>query len=283
MYARERGIEGLAKVTRRWQPKGIDRLVRLVHPPDNRPWSVKAVRPLPGGELVTVDTASFIEWRVYFYGTHEPSVDRLIRQHVAPDSVAIDVGANVGMHTVAMAGCARHGQVLALEPNPRVFDKLVSNIALNRYTHVHAVNSAASNAAGELILNLPPANAGNQGTARVAAGLLENRGAVKVPAVTLDSQVASEGFRRVDFVKIDVEGWEARVLAGARDTLATYRPALVFEFLPSHWAIAHEEIYDAFRLLRECGYRHFYDVTTAGLREIQENAKPSSTDIFATD
>ena len=115
-------IRALAQVTRRVHPRGTDRMLRLAHNPDSRPWWIDTVAPL-GQELhLHVSTRSFIEWSVFFYGAYEKHMPRLIRAFVPPGGVAVDVGANVGVHTLAMwkAACmgSSPGVVIACEPIP---------------------------------------------------------------------------------------------------------------------------------------------------------------------
>ena len=190
---------------------------------------------------------------VFFYGSHEPTVEDLIRQHVGAESVAIDVGANVGVHSLVMA--SRGATVLAIEPNPIVYRRLLSNIDLNGFTNIRAQNIAISDSPGELCFSFPASDETNQGSGAVMSG-----GNTRVPAVTLDRLVEIEGLDRVDFLKIDVEGWEPAVLAGAEQVVAKHRPLLVFEHNAYHWRRTGGDITAVLGALRAWGYSEFYTV-----------------------
>lgn len=143
-----------------------------------------------------------------------------------PDKNAIDIGANRGVYTWWMARAARH--VHAFEPNPKMVDILRRMLPENATAH----GVALSNAAGEAELYVPQRRKGysNQGGSLSTRKAEAPHGAVRVEARTLDSY----GFRDVGFIKVDVEGFEAPVLAGARETLARERPNLLVELEEKH-------------------------------------------------
>lgn len=122
----------------------------------------------------------------------------------------IDIGANIGIYALFVA--ARAGpaaRILAVEPQPKIFDRLVYNIRLNPFGTVKAVACAVADKPGELTMFLDPKNSGESSVKIVASS--ETRMA-RVPATTLLSLVRDEGFTRVDAVKLDVEGAEDIIL-----------------------------------------------------------------------
>ncbi len=247
-------VHAAAHITRRVHPRGIDRALRLLHPPHHRgDWSVRCCGRLPGGALLHVDTARFIEWTVFFYGGYEPQLERIVRDCVTERSVAVDIGANIGVHSLQMASRATFGTVLSFEPNPLVFPRLMANLELNGLKNVRARQLAVSDVPGQLTFSFPAADASNQAT-----GAVNPEGSTSVRAVTLDEQVRVEGLDRVDFMKVDVEGWESSVLAGAERTLSTYRPVLVFEYSAQCWSNAGGDLGTVLELLERCGYRRFH-------------------------
>jgi FkbM family methyltransferase len=133
--------------------------------------------------------------------------------------VAVDVGAHLGGHTVWLAGvCGLH--VVAIEPNPTLAAMLRANVDANhlqRHVRVLQVAAGATAARGHL---LPDDT--NSGMGRVA---LDPQGSVEV--VTLDSLELAD----VALVKIDVEGSEMEVLAGAQETIDRWHPLLYVESL----------------------------------------------------
>jgi FkbM family methyltransferase len=122
----------------------------------------------------------------------------------------IDVGANIGAYALYVAARAGPGaRILAVEPQPKVFDRLAYNIQLNPFGTVKAVACAIADKAGELTMFLDPKNSGESSVKIVASG--EAR-MVRVPAATLLDLIRNERFARVDAVKLDVEGAEDIIL-----------------------------------------------------------------------
>jgi FkbM family methyltransferase len=162
------------------------------------------------------------------YGEDELSV---LTQMVRPGDIVIEAGANLGSHTVPLARkIGPTGALIAFEPQRFVFQILCANVALNELTNVHAQNAAVGEASG--VLEVPAtdyAAANNFGGVSLdgvsSAKLKAGAPGEKVPVVTLDSL----GLPRVRLIKIDVEGMERAVLAGARETIARCRPSLYFE------------------------------------------------------
>jgi FkbM family methyltransferase len=139
----------------------------------------------------------------------------------------VDAGANQGLYTLLIADLVRPGRVWAFEPEPRLYRQLVSNVEDNAADNVTCYQVALSDAAGSLAL----ARGGlNWGDNRIVAGHENDRDGIQVKAATLDEMLPNE---KIDFVKIDVQGWEAQVLAGARQTLQRNPDLiLIFEFWP---------------------------------------------------
>lgn len=159
-----------------------------------------------------------------YYGEYFEQEVALFRQFLRPGDVVIDVGANIGAHTVPLARMVGPtGRVLAFEPVRLNFQTLCANLALNSLTWVDAVQGGLG-ARDEtlMIADVAMEAEGNYG-ALALADLPGNR---PVPIQRLDAAFTHPKLR---FIKIDVEGMEAEVLTGARGVLATHRPALYVE------------------------------------------------------
>jgi len=150
-------------------------------------------------------------WRL---GWLEREGRALIAREVQRDMVAVDVGANIGLHTLGLAhAVGPTGRVHALEPDPRNFRLLARAVAEAGLQQVRLHQVAAANESGPVTLHLSPVNRGDHRVLPTD----EPRATIGVKAVTLDELLATEP--RVDFVKIDVQGAEAAVLRGATETL----------------------------------------------------------------
>ncbi len=158
------------------------------------------------------------------YGEWAEEELRLLDLWLRPGDVAVDAGANLGTHTVAMARrVGPEGRVLAFEPQRNVFHLLAANLVLNGIENAEPHRLALGEGPGRARiesggLSLPR----NVGAARigVAGGPTE-----EIEVVALDSL----GLPRLDLLKADVEGMEAAVLAGAGETIRRCRPILFLE------------------------------------------------------
>lgn len=161
----------------------------------------------------------------------------------------VDVGANVGAYSLFVAAQAGLGaKILAVEPQPDVFDRLAYNIRQNPFGTIKAVACAVADKTGELTLFLDPRNKGESSVKIVGSSQAPM---IRVPAVTLLELLTSEGFTRLDALKLDVEGAEDLILDPFfRDAPASLHPALIIiEDGRERWQT------DLGRLLAAQGYR----------------------------
>ena len=128
-----------------------------------------------------------------------------------PESFVLDIGANIGTHTIGIAPHVK--RVTAFEPDPDNFDLLVKNVATTMCKNVTPVPAAASDVLGQV------GTAFDYGKTRVTT-------TGEIPASPIDM---IKGLPRIDFVKIDVEGMELKVLNGMRQTIASYKPQMLIE------------------------------------------------------
>lgn len=149
----------------------------------------------------------------------------LLSQFVTAGDVVVDVGANVGTHTLGFASLVgRAGRVISFEPQAAIVELLRKNVALNKLTNVEVHGSAVSDAPGTAVLRVP--NYGerhNSGGAQLVDE--QERGTLEVETVTLDSL----RLERCALVKVDSEGWEDHVLGGAAATLDRCKPVVYAE------------------------------------------------------
>lgn len=147
-----------------------------------------------------------------------------------PDGVVLDVGANIGLSALALAPLLPQGRLLAVEPSPRSAAALRRSLALNGLEgRVTVAEMALGAAPGEAEFH----DAGHSAGAHLLAP--DTLGGATLPkrrvrVHTVDALAAEQGIDRLDFMKIDVEGFETEVLDGARATLARFRPLVFVEF-----------------------------------------------------
>lgn len=134
----------------------------------------------------------------------------ILRRYITNDFVFIDVGANAGFYALHAAAHARgRARILAIEPQPEIFERLVWNIGVNRFGTVKAIACALADRAGEVTLFLDPSNIG-QASIRIVGSA--NAPTLRVPAKTMLDVIHDERFDHVDAIKLDVQGAEDLIL-----------------------------------------------------------------------
>ena len=182
------------------------------------------IAEVPGGGRARLRYREALGLEQFLHGGFEIAEIHDLRARLAEGDVVVDVGANVGYLTVAMAiAVGPAGRVIACEPAAEPFVRLRENLSLNQLRNVDAHNVAVGRTDGKVSLAIADDSAFSstvsRGSARVA----------QVPSVQLDTLWRQCGSPRVALVKIDVEGAELGVLEGAADLLSTWRPSLLIE------------------------------------------------------
>ena len=197
-----------------------------------------------------------VQRSVYFLGVYEIHETRWLLAQIRPGWVACDIGSNFGYYSHLIARNAGPEAVIhAFEPNPGSYATLCRIRDLNGFTAIrpHAVAVAA--ARGTLDLEIPPD--GNEGIGRLlppGATAAAHRRTTRVEALPLDEFAARENLRRLDFVKIDVEGAEPGVFDGGRETLRRLRPRILVEINPEALEGMGSSAGDLLARIRDLGY-----------------------------
>jgi len=163
-------------------------------------------------------------------GDYEEPELAFVRQFVRPGMVVLDIGANEGFYTLFLARCVGvHGSVVSFEPSPRERRRLRVNLWINFIKNVRVEGSALSAQEGEMSFFV--VETGETGCNSLRPPAVEGpTRQVSVTSTTLDLFLRRNSMRRIDFMKIDVEGAEWGVLQGAVTALRTApRPLLMIE------------------------------------------------------
>lgn len=218
------------------------------------------------GPMLALRTDFYMTRALELYGESCLAEWRLLEQLIRPGMTVVEVGANMGTHSVSMARACAPAPFYAFEPQPRIFQVLCANLALNDIANAFAYPEGLGEAEGRAVV--PLVDYGRQGN---FGGLeLQPEGAVgiQVRIRSLDSfELPSCGL-----IKIDVEGFEPQVLRGARQTIARCRPLLYVE---NDRQAQQQEIIS---LIAGMGYRLFWHTpplfSPDNFNGVQENIFP---------
>lgn len=148
---------------------------------------------------------------------------------LSPGKVFVDAGANFGIYTVmASKAVGEMGRVISFEPSSRAFPVLRRNIAINGFKNVLAFPVALADKAGKALLYHHSA-VGSDALAKDST-FGPNAYAQNIETESLDNVVRQTSVKKVDVIKMDVQGAEELVLRGAMDILISMRPVIMFEY-----------------------------------------------------
>ncbi|MBX3493301.1 MAG: FkbM family methyltransferase [Parvibaculum sp.] len=187
-------------------------------------------------------------------------MERVLRPLLPEDGVAVDVGAHAGHYSKVLARLVPRGRVYAFEPGAYAHSLLRLVAAVLRLSNVTIVPAGLSDRPGAEVLHVPIKRRGTVGFGLSHLGAdTSGRATVEeeIRLTTLDHFAEEAGLARLDFIKVDIEGWEAHFLRGAMKTVERFRPVMQFEIQDEMLARAgstHAEIFDA---LAPLGYRVF--------------------------
>lgn len=215
-----------------------------------------------GGLVWELDLRQGIDFAIFLQGGFEPFTLREYAKLVKAGDTVFDIGANIGSHTLPLARLVgRGGRVVAFEPTDYAFGKLRRNLSLNPelQTRVQAVQallvakteeSKPEGIPSSWSLDAPRPGENvhpvHKGTFNSLSGASPMR---------LDDWVATQGCERVDFLKIDVDGFEIDVLEGAVGTLDRFKPRIMMEFAPYVFRERGRSFEELVVLLAKSGYR----------------------------
>lgn len=221
-----------------------------------------------GGVVWSLDLKEGIDLSIYLLGGFEPRTLRRYKELIAEGFVVLDIGANIGAHTLPIAQLVGEaGKVIAFEPTKYASDKLLNNVRLNPnlsdrivFNQTMLVGSILEELPAEIYSSWPLEKAedlhsGHQGRLKATTGAV---------AQTLDQYVKQHGLDRVDFVKLDVDGHEYEVLQGSTSVLQNLKPEIMLELAPYVYSGRSDHFDRLLVLLWSYGYG-LTDVATGAL------------------
>jgi FkbM family methyltransferase len=196
-------------------------------------WQIKRVysagnpeKRMPNGVRIA-NLTGFSEYVTFSTAMTNAELKFFRERDIGPGAL-LDVGAHVGLISLTLAQCHPDRTIHAFEPSLSTFAALSANIKLNKVEHIRHHQLAVSNTIGEIEFNADTASRANASVAIAGA-----TNAIRVPATTLDKYCKDNNITQIDLLKVDVEGFESLVFAGATHVLEKVRPNyIMFEVCP---------------------------------------------------
>jgi FkbM family methyltransferase len=199
-----------------------------------------------------------IDLSIYLLGAFERTTVRAYSSLIKENDTVLDIGANIGAHALILSQLVgAHGQVVAFEPTSYACRKLHHMMELNpelatriRLEQSMLVASSSEKLEPAIYSSWPLSDA-DELRAQHRGRLMDTSGAT---AMTLDDAVRHIGLKKIDFIKLDVDGHELSVLRGGEHVLKEFKPKMLLELAPYSFSRGHEEFDSMLNLLRQHGY-----------------------------
>lgn len=174
----------------------------------------------------------------------------LIHQLLKDDSVFIDIGTNKGIYLYQAEKVIKSGKIFGFEPNSSLV-----NYIKPLFPKVKLFPLAVSSSTGTSVLHIPKKGNGLQDTRASLEDMGDAVEKLEIQTITLDDWAKQENVKKIDLVKIDVEGHEFDTIKGSKAILETIKPIFIIEIELRH---AHYPIKDIFDFILGFGYEVFY-------------------------
>lgn len=209
-----------------------------------------------------LDLDEGIDLAIFLFGCFEPSTNKALKKLVKPGNVVLDIGANIGAHTLTLARLVgAQGKVIAFEPTLYAFRKASLNIKLNPQLAPsikleQVLLSDSDKSIPDTLYSSWPL-VGSEGLHEKHGGCGKETAGANV--ISIDDYLESNNVKQVQFIKLDVDGYECKVLRGAKRLLETQKPTMVMELCPHVLEEHGETLEELVAILKTTGYRMFQE------------------------
>ena len=181
------------------------------------------------------------------FGIHEPMSTKILNEQLKKGMRIVDIGANIGYYVLQEARIVGEtGEITATEPVPYNFTMLKRNVEANGYQNIRLFRLAIGIENGTTKIYLSR----ESNLCSMTQQLTIHDTSIDVPVMTLDSFL--EGKEKIDFIRMDIEGYEVKAIDGMLDILKKYKPKMMIEIHP--FIVGGEAIIDYLKKLKSIGY-----------------------------
>lgn len=206
-----------------------------------------------------LDVSNLVDHYLY-WNINDDSYNR-IEEEIKRAKVIMDIGANIGTTALFYANLNKTAIIYAFEPHPELYKRAKENVSLNAFNNINLINIGVGEK--KEILKLYEVNKNNPGMNRIMAKEMNlNLPYKEVSIEKLDDFVLENNIFQVDFIKIDIEGFEYSALLGAKNILIKNKPLMYIEIDDDNLKANNKSAKELLDLLISFGYKEFYDSHT---------------------
>jgi FkbM family methyltransferase len=219
--------------------------------------------------LLELHIDDWIQENIYFLGEYENPELQFIQSSLKQGDIFIDIGANIGVHSLfASKLVGKEGHIIAFEPFSKNFKSLSKNISLNKSLNITKENLAIceTDTFIDLFYNNDESNLG-----MVSSHISQYTTSEKIKAVSLDSYFNNKFPKKIDFIKIDIEGGEYSALLGMKKILTTFYPKLLIEILENETSTQSNNEHKIVTYLKSIGYEKYFIDDNGTLSSVEKN------------
>ena len=207
-------------------------------------------------EIQTLQNDKGISTELQIYGIHEPLSTHLVLNEIKEKMVCIDLGSNIGYYAIIESNLVgKFGKIFAIEPSPKNFSLSKLNLERQKVQNfsVHNIAISDKNKEMEFVINTK-SNLSQIKTENTKINSGDK--IIKIPVKTLDSFIDESNIKKIDFIRMDVEGFEYNILLSSKKVLEKFNPKLFIEI--HYMYLGNEKTCEILKELQNLGYEIKY-------------------------
>lgn len=191
------------------------------------------------------------------YDGFEQDELHFVSEILTKGDVFIDIGSNVGLFSLIASRCVgNEGKIIAIEPAPITYDRLLENIVINGITNIDSRNIGLSDEPGELNFYISD-NGYDAWNSFAPSKDNKLQKQIKVQVSTINHELEKVEKHKIKLVKIDVEGWEKFVIKGGESFFKIYSPIVMVEFTDENTYNAGYSAHEIYEIMVQYGYEWY--------------------------
>ena len=203
-------------------------------------------------KLIPNDEGISKELRVFH--VHEPLLTKIVKKEIKDGMTCIEVGCNIGYYALLESNLVgKNGKVIAIEPSPINFQCLKKNLSLNKNSNVTSYNFAVGNIDSQTQFLI--SNTSNWSKV-IEQPMPNSLDVITVPLKKLDTFVLENNLGSIDFIRMDIEGYESKAYEGMKEIIKNFKPKLMIEIHST--LLGKDKTIEFFKKLKEDGYESKY-------------------------